>query len=321
MTKARLDRPANRPEWLTAIDDHLNAMVGRMAARMDASQGYDGLKRLFTKRVGYVPDFANPQTFNEKINWRKLYDRASVYPVICDKVRMPEYLALRFGEARAKALVPTRRLVTVRPTAATLAAAGSGVAIKANHGSGWVRIVPDGTKPDWEELAAVARGWLRKVHGQRQQEWAYWSIPPQILVEDLVRNTDGSPACDIKIEVMDGRVVYLFLEADRFSGYQVSSYTRDWQPLQVKMTSYQLGAPVDRPERLEEMIALAEEIGTDFDYIRVDFLNGVDGFRLNELTIYAASGLARIETPGLDQTWGAAWRHRPYAGIWPTERR
>lgn len=306
-----------RPEWLIALGDHATVAAGRVAATVDAALGFPRLRRRFAARVGYAPDFANPRSFNEKINWRKLYDHASVYPVICDKVRMPDYLALRFGADRAAALVPTRRLVTDRPTAKTLAAAGTGVAIKANHGSGWVQIVPAGAQPDWHALAATARGWLRQVYGLTRQEWAYWSIPPRIVVEDLVLKADGTPADDIKIAVMDGRASYLFVEADRFSDHRLSYYTPDWQPMAVAMGAYTVGTPLPRPPRLAAMVALAEEIGRDFDYIRVDILNGVQDFRVNELTIYRSSGLARIEPEELDWKWGAEWRHRPYAGVWP----
>jgi hypothetical protein len=294
--------------------------AGRLAKTLDAMMGYPRLKRRFRTRVGYAPNFREPQTFNEKINWRKLYDHAEVYQVICDKARMREYLAFRFGPERAGKITPVLRLVTDRPSEATLRAAGTGVAIKANHGSGWVRIVPEGDSPDWQALAATARGWLRKVYGLTRQEWAYWHIPPRILVEELVLKADGSPADDIKVAVMGGKAIYIFQEADRFRDHRLSYYTPDWQPLGVAMGAYLVGQPMPRPERLAEMVALAEEIGQDFDYIRVDILDGAEGFRVNELTIYRSSGLAAIDPPELDLTWGALWPHRPYAGVWPTGR-
>ncbi len=310
-----------RPEWLAAAAQRAGSLARGLVARVDAALGYPHLRRRFRRRVGYAPDFDNPRSFNEKINWRKLHDRASVYPVISDKARMPEYLALRFGAERAAALVPPRRLVTARPTAANLAAAGTGVAIKASHGSGWVRIVAAGESPDWRALAAEARGWLRQVYGQTRQEWAYWRITPQIVVEELILKADGAPADDIKIAVMQGRAVYLFVEADRFSAHRLSYYTPDWQPLEVAMGRNPVGSHRPPPARLAEMVALAEEIGRDFDYIRVDLLDGAGGFRVNELTLYRSSGLAAIDPPELDWQWGEAWRHRPYRGIWPEDRR
>lgn len=319
--RPREDPRTPSAEWWLALRQRARARIGGLAARLDAGLGHPYLKARFLRSVGYMPDFDNPRSLNEKINWRKIHDRASVYPVISDKVRLSDYLALRFGAARAASLIPQRRLVTSRPTAAELSAAGTGVAIKANHGSGWVRVVAPHDRPDWEALAAEARGWLRQVYGQSRQEWAYWSITPQILVEDLVTKADGSPADDIKIAVMGGKAVYIFLEADRFSDHKLSYYTPDWQPLRVAMGSYPVGIHRPPPSRLAEMLALAEEIGRDFDYIRVDFLDGAEGFRLNELTLYRSSGLAPIDPPELDWQWGALWQHRPYCGVWPEDRR
>ena len=43
------------------------------------------LKKRFKSLVGYDLNLANPQTFNEKINWMKLYYRNDLLPRIVDK--------------------------------------------------------------------------------------------------------------------------------------------------------------------------------------------------------------------------------------------
>ncbi|MWV70377.1 hypothetical protein [Helicobacter saguini] len=52
--------------------------------------------KFFTKRhqtiFGYTPDFANPKTFNEKINHRSLYDRNPLYTPLADKLKARIYI-------------------------------------------------------------------------------------------------------------------------------------------------------------------------------------------------------------------------------------
>ena len=309
--------------WLHALDEAfqtvsiaLNVFLQRRRADVERVLGYPRLRRRFKRQVGYVPDFDLPTTMNEKINWRKLHDRAAVYQVIADKVRLRDYLVARFGAEWADAVLPRRRLVTKHPTAMNLAAAGTGVAIKPNHGSGWVRIVPGTATPDWQLIAKEARLWLRKRYGLRQIEWAYWAIEPQIMVEELVLGADGQPAQDVKFAVMDGVCVYIFVEQDRFGDHRLSYYEPDWTPLHLAMGSNPVAAHQTAPRFLAEMRDFAEEIGRDFDYIRVDFLCGAQEWKLNELTMYRSSGLAAFDPAHLDLHFGKTWKHRPYQGIW-----
>ncbi|CAM3487003.1 hypothetical protein HELA111659_10915 [Helicobacter labetoulli] len=45
------------------------------------------------KIFGYTPDFRNPQTFNEKIIHRILFDRNQIYTALADKLKARIYIA------------------------------------------------------------------------------------------------------------------------------------------------------------------------------------------------------------------------------------
>ncbi|TLE05554.1 hypothetical protein [Helicobacter bilis] len=45
------------------------------------------------KIFGYTPDFKNPQTFNEKIIHRILFDRNPIYTALADKLKARIYIA------------------------------------------------------------------------------------------------------------------------------------------------------------------------------------------------------------------------------------
>lgn len=303
-------------EPLFAAIDYLNNGLAWLHARIDRALDYHLLKRRFKRTVGYWPNLKRPSSFNEKIQWRKLNDHAPVYAVISDKYRLKEYITHRFGAQRAAAILPKWRLVTAWPTAAMLKAAGTGVVIKPNHGSGWVKIVPQGSDPDWRRLAWTARHWMRRRHGLTRHEWAYHGIKPLTLVEELVLNQDGRPAMDVKFQVMDGVCDRIEVIYDRQSGGRYVTATPDWQMVDADWKNYKRGDLLERPACFDEMRALAEEIGRDFDYIRVDFLCGATEWRLNELTLYESSGFAAFVDPNLELAYGKLWKQRKYDGVW-----
>ncbi|RDU61304.1 hypothetical protein CQA53_10345 [Helicobacter didelphidarum] len=59
--------------------------------------GFEYDVKYFTTRhraiFGYTPDFSNPQTFNEKIIHRILYDRNPIYTILADKLKARIYIA------------------------------------------------------------------------------------------------------------------------------------------------------------------------------------------------------------------------------------
>ena len=51
-------------------------------------------KLKFNKKL----DLKNPQTFNEKLQWLKLYDRKDIYTTMVDKYEMKKYIQERLGK-------------------------------------------------------------------------------------------------------------------------------------------------------------------------------------------------------------------------------
>ena len=56
------------------------------------------LKIYFKCKMGYKLNLKNPQTFNEKLQWLKLYDRNPEYTKMVDKYEVREYIKEKIGE-------------------------------------------------------------------------------------------------------------------------------------------------------------------------------------------------------------------------------
>lgn len=51
----------------------------------------------FRLHVGYWHDLKNPKTYNEKLQWLKLYDKHPEYTNMVDKIEAKEYVKRRIG--------------------------------------------------------------------------------------------------------------------------------------------------------------------------------------------------------------------------------
>jgi hypothetical protein len=56
------------------------------------------LKLLFRGRIGKELNLDNPQTFNEKLQWLKLYDRNPLYTNLVDIYKVREFISQTIGE-------------------------------------------------------------------------------------------------------------------------------------------------------------------------------------------------------------------------------
>jgi len=66
---------------------------------------YQVEKRTFYRKLGYSLNLKNPQSFNEKIVWKKIYDRNPLLPITADKVQVRSYIKEVLGEEQAQEIL------------------------------------------------------------------------------------------------------------------------------------------------------------------------------------------------------------------------
>lgn len=246
-----------------------------------------------------LPHLQNPATFNEKINWRILNDRRPLLEWTCDKLAMKAHVCTVPGLRVPRTLwvgANVRDLENIELPEHWV--------LKPNHRSGIVFFGHG--RPDRSSLTTITRNWLRSVQSEDFHEWAYSKAQPVLLAEDLL-GVPGSPPTDYKYFVFAGQVAAVQVDVDRHSGHQRRIYRPDWSPLEVSSGNYPL-APIEPPPvNLEEMLAVAKEIGRPFDFIRVD-LYSIDGETVfGEVTPYPGSGFDRLVPESFDAELGAWW--------------
>lgn len=69
----------------------------------------------FYKKTGYKLNLKNPRSFNEKIIWKKIYDRNPLLPLTSDKYQVDSYIKDILGEDTAKKILIPLFYVTDKP--------------------------------------------------------------------------------------------------------------------------------------------------------------------------------------------------------------
>ncbi len=271
-------------------------------------QKYKYLKNLFEERVGYKPDFENPTTFNEKINWKKINDRNPLLPITADKILVRDYILKKFGSKTAEDILIPILYKSKEPELIPFSDFKTGFVVKANHGSGTNILVDNESKISKKDIIINCNQWLNESYGYDKAEWLYQRIDPKILVEKLMKDNEGNIPNDYKFYVFHGKCKYVHVDFDRFENHTRSFFDpNSWSLLPISL-KFDSGKSVKKPKRLNEMVKIAEEIGEDFDFVRVD-LYEIDGsVFFSEITHYPGSGMEKFIPAEYDKIFGSKWR-------------
>ncbi|WP_417621084.1 ATP-grasp fold amidoligase family protein [Parasphingorhabdus sp.] len=246
-------------------------------------------------RHGRLPKLATPDKFTELVQRRKLRDRNPLYPVLADKLMVKKIVADQIGD---EWITPTLWSGTRLPEKPLWPYP---FVVKARHGCNQIAFV---TSPDddWPKIKSTAEAWLGKVYGRWLDEWVYKHIPHGILVEPFIGQSNVVPV-DYKFYVFNGEVAFIQVHLDREHNHRWILFDRHWRRVSAATDD---GDPTP-PGSLKSMIAAAEKLGDNIDFVRVDLYeaNGLPVF--GELTFYPGSGLDPFNPVSLDKIIGEQW--------------
>jgi len=252
--------------------------------------------------IGKWPDLKCPQTFNEKIQAAKLYDRNPLYTKLVDKAAVKDWVASRVG---AGYVIPTLGAWESFDAIDFDALPGSFV-LKCTHDSGSVVVVRD--KAGFDRAAASARlsAALRRDYSRSNREWPYRGVPRRIIAEPYLKDLEGCTD-DYKFFCADGKVRFLFVATGRGGGDAATRFDF-FDPLwnHLPLTNGHPNADIvpARPDNFEEMKALASRLSEGLPFVRVDLYN-IDGRILfGEFTFSHWGGFKPFDPPEWDLKLG-----------------
>lgn len=242
-----------------------------------------------------LPRLDAPALFTELVQHRKLFNGDPRLPLLSDNITVKPWVADRLG---ADWLIPT---LWEGPELPEESAWPTPFFVKSSHGCNQRAFIRSGEE-DWQEVRHRARQWTSGTYGRLLDEWAYRDLTPGLLVEPFVGQTNALPI-DYKFYVFAGRVEFIQVHLDRENAHRWIQLDRNWHRVSAQTAD---ARPV-RPPKLDQMIAAAETLGQDFDFVRVDLYAVGDRLLFGEMTFYPGSGLDPFAPASLDAEIGSCW--------------
>lgn len=253
------------------------------------------LKEWFVRVTGKILNLENPQTFNEKIQWLKLYDSTPLKTKLADKYLVREYVKEKIGE---EYLIPLLG-VWQNPDDINFDELPEKFVLKTNHGSGWNIIVKDKSKINVEQAKSQLNEWLHTNYAFCcGLELHYKNIKPLIIAEEYIE-TNNNDLEDFKFLCFNGQVKYIWVDKNRYTEHKRNIYNIDWILSDKQISEnhvYENFANCPKPFNLNKMIEFAKILSKGFSFVRVDFYENNKKMYFGELTFTSASG-THIFTP------------------------
>lgn len=287
--------------WIRFLNLYLKQVYFRFFySTTKAKEKY--IKKQFKKYLGYNIDFnKEPETFNQKIQFRKLYDNNPLYSICSDKYRVREYVKEKIGE---EYLVPLY-LVTDKLTEEQWDKLPNSFVAKTNHDSGTVKIIKDKSKVDKKKILRELNMSLKFDYGVSSLEKYYSDIPRKIIIEKYLEDE----IIDYKFLCFNGKVEMLFLCLNRnTTGLNVDFYSKEWQKLPFERHYKSSNKILEKPSNYEKMLGISEELSKEFDFVRVDLYEINNKVYFGELTFCPGSGLEEFTPEEWDYKLGSYWK-------------
>ncbi|SEL56907.1 TupA-like ATPgrasp [Ruminococcus sp. YRD2003] len=255
----------------------------------------DYIERLYEAKFGKRINLDSPQTYNEKLQWLKLFDRRPEYTTMVDKYAVKEYVAQRIGE---KYIIPTLG-VWERFEDINFEKLPNKFVLKCTHDSGGLVICKDKSNFDIDAAKAKINRSLKKNYYLLWREWPYKNVKPRIIAEKYMEDSEpsckGRPINDYKIYTFGGVAKMMMINSDRGISTRADYFDREFNWLDFTWGYAHADKTPAKPQNYEKMFELAERLAEGTPELRVDFYE-VDGkVYFGELTFFDGSGLDRIK--------------------------
>lgn len=248
--------------------------------------------------LGKRMNWKNPQTFNEKLQWLKLYDRKPIYTTMVDKYEVKKYVADIIGEEH---IIPTLAVYD-RPEDIDFDALPNRFVLKCTHDSGSLVICRDKSKLDREAAVRKLAGRMNSNYYYWKREWPYKNVKPRIIAEKYMEDGKTQELRDYKFFCFDGTPKVILLCRDRYkeSGLTEDFYDVNWNHLAIKRPEHpNARVKTDCPKELKIMVDLSKKLAKDVPFVRTDFYTINNEVYFGELTFFPASGT----TPFIPEEW------------------
>lgn len=249
----------------------------------------------------------NPTTFNEKLQWLKLYYRKPEFTTMVDKYEVKSFLEDKIGKEH---IIPSLG-VYKNYNDIPFDALPNQFVIKCTHNSGGIIICKDKTKFDPKLYKKNINKTLSRNYFYSGREWPYKNIKPRVLVEKYMKDEGFDILPVYKIFNFNGepKLIQLILN-DKSKEETVDYYDIKWNKLDLKQNFKNSTIVLPKPKKLDEILSLAKKLSQNLPFIRTDFYIINDCVYFSEFTFFSDNGFKNFTPEKWDAILGS-WIELP----------
>ncbi len=268
------------------------------------------LKMRYRLFMGKSLNLDNPQTFNEKQNWMKLYYHLPIFSRLVDKYEVKSIVSDIIGK---KYIIPTLG-VWDNVDDIDFDSLPQQFVLKCTHDSGGLVVCKDKSKLDIPSAIKKISLALRRNYYKVSREWGYKYVQPRIIAEAYMEDSTTKSLDDYKFFCFDGEVKIMFMATERSTDVKFDFFNREGNHLDI-INGHPMAQKVPTlPNTFGKMIELAEKLSKGYPFMRVD-LYDVDGsIYFGEYTLYHFGATMPIEPESWDYMLGG-WIKLPSKNI------
>ena len=260
------------------------------------------LKLMYRYKFGKRLNLQNPISFNEKIQWLKLYDHNPTHVQLVDKNKVKQYVESIIGKDH---IIPTIGIWSSFDEIDFNTLPDQFV-LKCTHDSGGLCICKSKAEFDVSKAKSKIDNSIKRNYFLDYREWPYKSVVPQIIAEPYLQDRIEHELKDYKFFCFNGSVQFFKIDFDRFTKHRANYYDRNLTLLPFGEGDYprDYTKVIKMPARINEMIDMAEKLAGEEPFVRVDlyYCNGEIYF--GEMTFFPASGFGAFTPPEWDEKIG-----------------
>ena len=256
------------------------------------------IKLLYKERMNLKLNLKNPQTFNEKLQWLKLYDRKDIYTTMVDKYEAKKYVASIIGD---EYIIPTLGVYD-KFDDIDFDSLPNKFVIKCTHDSGGLIICKDKSTLDIKYVEKKINNCLQQNFFFNGREWPYKNVKPRIIIEKYMEDKNLKVMRDYKFFCFDGepKIMYISEGLENHKTASISFYDMNFNLIDCKRKDYkQLDYIPKKPINFDKMKEKSAILSKNIPHIRVDWYEINGNLYFGELTFFTCDGML----PFADNKW------------------
>ena len=261
------------------------------------------IRMKYKAKMGKNLNLSKPITYNEKLQWIKLYDHNPLYTTLVDKYEVKRYVENIIG---ADYIIPTLGVWDDFDDI-DFSKLPNQFVLKCTHDSGGIVICKDKSKLNLAEAKAKIEKCLKRNFFAFGREWPYKNVKPRIIAEQYMEDSKTKELRDYKFFAFDGVVRALFVATGRQNegeDVKFDFFDENYNHLPFRQGHENA---IELPEKaicFEKMKELASVLSKGLKEVRVDLYEDDGKIYFGEMTFFHHGGWTPFDPDEWDYKFG-----------------